>query len=46
MRRSEQPPDFLVKSMIPARESEKLDDLNIIMLTSAFMISGKVSADH
>lgn len=46
MRRSEQVPDFLVKIMILAKESENLDDSNIDMLTSAFMISGKESSDY
>jgi cytochrome P450 len=40
MRRGEQVPDCLAKTMILARESENLDDLDMAVLASAFMIGG------
>lgn len=40
MRRGEDVPECLAKTMLQVREAEKLDDLDIAMIASAFMIGG------
>lgn len=40
MRAGEEVPDCLAKTMIELRESEGLDDLDMAILASAFMIGG------
>ena len=40
MKAGEQVPDCLAKTMIQARETEQLDELDMAILASAFMIGG------
>ncbi|KAG8164966.1 hypothetical protein KVR01_005241 [Diaporthe batatas] len=40
MRRGEDVPECLTKTMLRIRETEKLDDLDIAMMASAFMVRG------
>ncbi|POS73604.1 hypothetical protein DHEL01_v207996 [Diaporthe helianthi] len=40
MRRGEKVPDCLAKTMLQVRKAEQLDDLDIAMIASAFMIGG------
>jgi cytochrome P450 len=46
MRGGEKIPDCLAKTMLEARKTEQLDDLDMCMIASAFMIGGVETVGH
>lgn len=46
MKSGEKVPDCLVKTMIETREEEELDDVDMAILSSAFMIGGVETVNH